>query len=91
MLTADATLRDRYGLHPRAAMRITQVASGHTASLTLERLDPPGQPISARAMIALVSAGIRTGERVRITGDGSDEAAAVQALVALLEGGVCHP
>ena len=91
MLTADATLRDRYGLHPRAAMRITQVAAGHASTLTIERLDPPGAAISARAMIGLVSAGIRSGERVRITGDGPDEVAAVQALATLLEGGVCHP
>lgn len=91
MLTAEATLRDRYGLHPRAALRITQTAGGFASSLTIERLDPPAAPISARAMIGLVSAGIRNGERVRVVGDGPDEAAAVQALASLLDGGVCHP
>ena len=47
--------------------------------------------ISAGSMIGLVSAGIRSGERIRITADGPDEADALEALRALCENGVCHP
>jgi phosphocarrier protein len=91
MTTVDCVFRDRYGLHPRSAMRIQQAAAGFSAALTIQGLDTGGAPLSASSMIGLVSAGIRAGERIRITGDGPDEAAAVEALRALCEGGVCHP
>lgn len=91
MATVDAVFRDRYGLHPRAAMRIQQLAGTFSAALTIEGLESSGGPLSASSMIGLVSAGIRAGERIRIAGRGSDEAAAVEALRALCEAGVCHP
>ena len=91
MTTIDAVFRDRYGLHPRSAMRIQQTAARFTCAVTIQGLDSGTSPISASSMVALVSAGIRTGEKIRITGDGPDEAAAVEALRALCEAGVCHP
>jgi phosphotransferase system HPr (HPr) family protein len=91
MITVDTVLRDRYGLHPRAAMRISQVAASFGANVTLQGLDSGTAPISTVTMIGLVSAGIRTGERVRLAADGADEAEAVAALQGLLEAGVCHP
>ena len=91
MLTVDTVLRDRYGLHPRAAMRIQQTAAAFRSKVTLQGLDSATAPISAVTMIGLVSAGIRAGERVRLTADGEDEAEALAALRALLEAGICHP
>jgi len=91
MITVDATFRDRYGLHPRAAMRIQQAAAGFRSKTTLQGLDTGTAPIPAGTMIGLVSAGIRNGEQVRIAADGPDEADAAEALRSLLEAGVCHP
>lgn len=91
MITIDAVLRDRYGLHPRAAMRIQQTAAGFASTSTIQGLDGGTAAISAGSMIGLVSAGIRSGERIRITADGPDEADALEALRALCENGVCHP
>lgn len=90
MSGSEAILRDRYGLHPRAAMRITQVARGFTATITLER-STDGAPADARSLISLVSAGIRQGEAVRIQAEGPDADEAVEAIRGLLEAGVCHP
>lgn len=91
MTTVDATFRDRYGLHPRAALRIQQVAAGFVSAISIQGLDPGTAAISATSMIGLVSAGIRAGEPIRITADGTDEAAAAEAIRALCEAGVCHP
>jgi phosphotransferase system HPr (HPr) family protein len=91
MITVDATFRDRYGLHPRAAMRIQQTAAAFSAKMTVQGLDTGTAPIPASTMIGLVSAGIRSGERVRVMADGTDEADAAEALRSLLETGVCHP
>jgi phosphotransferase system HPr-like phosphotransfer protein len=42
-------------------------------------------------MLSLVSAAIRTGDRLLVRADGPDEEAALAAMTALLDGGVCHP
>lgn len=91
MTGADIVFRDRYGLHPRAAMRIQQVAGAFRSRVTVRNVDAGGGEVDARSMISLVSAGIRAGDRVRIAADGDDEVAALAALRQLVETGVCHP
>lgn len=90
MDTVDAVLRDRYGLHPRAAMRIQQAAARFTARIMLQGVHGHA-PADARSVISLVSSGIRLGDAVRITGEGDDATEAVEVLRQLLEAGVCHP
>jgi len=91
MTTRDVVFRDRYGLHPRAARRIQAALDPFTATVSLENLDGGGASIDARGMLALISSGVRNGDRVRITADGADEAAAIAALGDLIAAGVCHP
>jgi phosphotransferase system HPr (HPr) family protein len=90
MVSADAVFRDRYGLHPRAANRIRETAAATSSRLTLQAADG-GSAIDAGSMLSLVGASIRTGDRVRVSAEGPDEEAALTTMVALLEGGVCHP
>ena len=87
----DIEFRDRYGLHPRAAMRIQQAAAGFTSRVTIRGQGGSGAAVDARSMISLVSAGIRQNEAIRVTAEGDDEAATLTALRGLIEGGVCHP
>lgn len=89
-VSADAVFRDRYGLHPRAANRIRETAAGTASRITLQSADG-GASIDAGSMLSLVGASIRTGDRVTISADGADEDAALATMVALLDGGVCHP
>jgi phosphocarrier protein FPr len=91
MTSREVVFRDRYGLHPRAARRIQASLDPFTADVSLENLDGNGSTIDARAMLALISSGIRSGDRVRISASGADEAAAATALGELLAAGVCHP
>ena len=91
MTSRDVVFRDRYGLHPRAARQIQASIDGLDASVSLENLDGNGSSIDARGMLALISSGIRSGDRIRITADGADEVAVVAVLGDLLESGVCHP
>jgi phosphotransferase system HPr (HPr) family protein len=88
--SADVVFRDRYGLHPRAAMRIQQAAGGFHSRVTIAGMGGSGRPVDARSMIALVSAGIRLNETVRLSVDGDDEVEAMAALRGLIESGVCH-
>jgi phosphotransferase system HPr (HPr) family protein len=91
MITRDVVFRDRYGLHPRAARRIQASLDGLVASVSLQNLDGADAPIDPHGMLALISAGIRTGDRVRVTADGRDAEAAVTAVADLIDAGVCHP
>jgi phosphotransferase system HPr (HPr) family protein len=90
MASSEIVFRDRYGLHPRAAMRIQTTATTFQAAITLEPM-AGGAPVDTRSMLALVSTGIRFGDRVRIDAEGPDAEAAVAALGDLIRGGVCHP
>ena len=91
MTSRDVVFRDRYGLHPRSAHRIGELLKGAMARVTMEDLDGARSPVDARSLLALISSGIRSGGRIRVTADGTDEEAVLAALCDLLEAGVCHP
>lgn len=91
MTSIDVVLQDRYGLHPRAALRIQQEAAQFSSPVTIQGVASGGAPVRASSMISMVSAGIRNGETVRVEADGEDAAEAVAAVGRLIEAGVCHP
>ena len=68
MISRDVVFHDRYGLHPRAARRIQASLDGITATVSLMNLDGGDATIDARGMLALISSGIRTGDRIRVNG-----------------------
>lgn len=90
MASREVVLTDRYGLHPRAALRIQQEAAKHETRVTIAPVGG-GAAIAASSMISLVSAGIRTGDAVVVSGEGADAEAAVAAIAGLIGTGVCHP
>lgn len=91
MASVDVVFRDRYGLHPRAAMRIQQSAAAFGSRVTIQSVAGSATPVDAGSMLALVGAGIRLNELIRISAQGGDEDQALAALRQLIEGGVCHP
>jgi len=90
MSSTEVVFRDRYGMHPRAAMRIQTMAATYAAAIAIEPLDG-GSPIDARSMLALVSSGVRLGDRLRASATGPDAEAAVAAIGGLITAGICHP
>lgn len=91
MISREVVFHDRYGLHPRAARRIQASLDGFTATVSLTNLDGGQATFDARGMLALISSGIRTGDRIRVTADGVDEVAALAAVGDLIQAGVDHP
>jgi phosphotransferase system HPr (HPr) family protein len=89
MAELTAVFRDRYGLHPRSALRIQQEAGRFSATVTIAT--EGGSTVETRSMISMVSAGIRTGEVVIIRAEGADADAAATAIADLMASGVCHP
>lgn len=90
MESSEVVFKDRYGLHPRAAMRIQQAAGRFASAITIEPIGG-GPPLDARSMISLVSSGIRLEDRLRVGAEGPDEAEALAAVSELISSGVCHP
>jgi phosphotransferase system HPr (HPr) family protein len=90
MQSVDVVFKDRYGLHPRSAMRIQTTAAAYRSAITIQPLEG-GSPLDARSMLSLVSSGIRLGDRLRVAADGPDETDALSAVADLIAAGVCHP
>jgi phosphotransferase system HPr (HPr) family protein len=87
MRTAETTVRNPTGIHLRPAAMFVRTAAGYKAAITVENLDKPGEPADAKSMIKVTSLQIRQGHRIRIAADGIDEEAAVEGMVAFVDGG----
>lgn len=81
MQTSEATIRNRLGLHARAAARFVKLANGFRSEITLER---GGQWANGKSIMGILMLAAAEGSTVKISTDGEDEAEALQALVSLV-------
>lgn len=81
-LTADASVRHHGGLHARPSARVRSAAQPHAAKVTLAF---GGQQASALSLVALLGLGVREGDTVTVIAEGREAAAALAAVVAVLE------
>ena len=88
MRTIDQTIRNPSGLHARPAAMFVRTAAGFTSRITLENLDRGTAPVDAKSIIAVMSSGVATGHKVRVTAEGADEDAAIEALDAFIASGL---
>jgi phosphotransferase system HPr (HPr) family protein len=88
MRSIELAVRNPSGLHARPAALFTQAAAKFGAKITVENLDRGKGPVDAKSILFLLTAGVSRDQRIRLTADGPDEDAAVDTLVALIEGGL---
>ena len=74
-----------HGLHARPAARLVAMLKAHAARATFEAND---RSADGRSMVAIMALGVRHGDGLTIRATGPDAAAAVAALVALIETGM---
>ena len=72
------------GLHARAANKFAQLSGTFEAEVTVSK---DGQSVGGRSIMGLLMLGAAPGTAVDIETDGSEAAPALEALVALVEGG----
>ena len=84
MKTRDVVITNASGLHARPATFFIQKANGYKATIWVEK---DNRRVNAKSLLGVLSLGIVGGTSIRITADGNDEEAAVDALVALVESG----
>ena len=81
MIETDIDIINKLGLHARAAAKLVSTASQFSSSI---RLGKGERLIDAKSIMALLMLGAGKGTRLRLVVDGSDEAAAHAAVVALI-------
>ena len=82
MISRSVTIRNNVGLHARPATFFVQKANCFKCSIWVEKEDCR---VNAKSLLGVLSLGISGGTNITIIADGTDEAAAIDALVALVE------
>ncbi len=84
MISRDVTIKNSVGLHARPATFFIQKANSFKSSIWVEKEDCR---VNAKSLLGVLSLGIAEGMTITLIADGSDEAAAVEALVNLVDSG----
>jgi phosphotransferase system HPr (HPr) family protein len=72
------------GLHARPAALFVKAAVRFVSSIQVENLTKGSQPMNAKSVLRVLSAGIEKNDRILIRAEGEDEKMAVEALSALI-------
>ena len=83
-LAAQATIRNRRGLHARAAAKFVTVAEQFAAAIEVKA---NGQAVPAQSIMGLMMLGAGKGTVIELRATGTDAADALAALTALVEAG----
>ncbi|MDO4696299.1 MAG: HPr family phosphocarrier protein [Neisseria sp.] len=81
MLKQDAEIINKLGLHARASSKFVQTASGFASEVFVSR---NGKRVNGKSIMGLMMLAAAKGSTVTLETDGTDEAAAMNALTALI-------
>ena len=81
MASAEVQIINKLGLHARASAKLTQVASGYSCELWLER---NGRRVNAKSIMGVMMLAAGKGALIVIDADGEDADAALAALPKLI-------
>ncbi len=84
VLTRGVVIRNRRGLHARAAARFVTLAERFGAAIEVVK---NGQAVSARSIMGLMMLGAGIGASLELRAEGWDAKEALDALAALVEAG----
>lgn len=85
MIQATITVNNDVGLHARPAAAFVKTAKTFDSDITVANLTRGADPVDAKSLVKIFKAAVASGHDIRITADGADEQAAVDALVGLIE------
>jgi phosphocarrier protein HPr len=84
MMRRECVIRNRLGLHARAAAKFVHMATRFASQIRVSR---DGRTMDGKSIMGILLLAAGAGTTVVITADGDDEADAVDALCRLVEGG----
>jgi phosphotransferase system HPr (HPr) family protein len=79
------------GLHARPATLFTETAAGFASRITVQNLDRGSKPVDAKSILFVLTIGVLKGHRIRVSAEGPDADAALDALAGLVRGGLGEP
>lgn len=85
MISKVITVINEQGLHMRPAGILAKAAAAHKECNVTLNVD--GKNINAKAIMQLMSAGIKCGTKVEIVCDGADEQAVLDEVAGMFENG----
>ncbi|HQR50325.1 MAG TPA: HPr family phosphocarrier protein [Methylophilaceae bacterium] len=81
MVNLEIEIINKLGLHARASTKLTQVASRFGSEIWIAR---NGRRVNAKSIMGVMMLAASKGSKVTLEASGPDEAAALQALAALI-------
>jgi phosphocarrier protein HPr len=84
VISREVTVRNRLGLHARAAARFVHTANRFRARVSLSGR---GKTMDGKSILGILLLAASQGSRLEVSAEGADEVEAVEALAALVEGG----
>ena len=84
MTTQECTIRNRLGLHARAAAKFVHMATRYTSQIRITR---DGKTMDGKSIMGILLPAAGAGTKIVISADGIDEADAIDALCRLVNGG----
>ena len=82
MIKSTARINNKLGLHARASAKLTKLAGGFRSEIHLSR---NGRSVNAKSIMGVMMLAAGLGTEVEIEAEGEDEAAAMAAIVALID------
>lgn len=87
MYSRTTIVKNASGIHARPASLFVQKASGFESQITARNVTKDGDAKDAKSILMVMSLAMACGSEVEISAEGSDEQAAVNALVELIDNG----
>ena len=84
MIRRKVAIRNRLGLHARAAARFVHVANRFRSRITATR---NGRSMDGKSILGILLLAASQGAELELAAEGDDEAEAIAALAALVESG----
>ena len=84
MLQKEFTIKNRLGLHARAAAQLVQAANRFGAEITVEK---EGMTVSGKSIMGILMLAAPQGSQIVIGADGDDEEQALTTLGQLIDNG----
>ncbi len=81
MASIEVEITNKLGLHARASAKLTQTASAYACEVWLER---NGRRVNAKSIMGVMMLAAGLGAEVEVETEGPDEAAAMEAIAALV-------
>lgn len=85
MVSKTVSVVNEQGLHMRPAGMLAKAAAAHKECTV--KLNVNGKTVNAKAVMQIMSAGIKCGTEVEIVCEGADEQAALDEVAGMFEGG----